>query len=152
MSCSSDSSREHISTSTYICHIGLLYSTQPLWMLICTSSKYEEDFFHGLTCLFFWFAWVFHSRIFHSYGDVTLSGKWCKKKKTYVRHSWPMSSEGSSACHTYCDTGHSFIMPNTVELLQAVLRLSLLGFEHQTFCMRRERSNRLRHRCGCHLL
>ena len=25
-------------------------------------------------------------------------------------HSWPLSSEGSLACHTYCDTGHPFIM------------------------------------------
>ena len=28
---------------------------------------------------------------------------------TYARHLWPLSSEGSSACHTYCDTGHPFI-------------------------------------------
>ena len=27
---------------------------------------------------------------------------------TYARHSWPLSSEGSLACHTYCDTGHPF--------------------------------------------
>ena len=24
---------------------------------------------------------------------------------TYARHSWPLSSEGSLACHTYCDMG-----------------------------------------------
>ena len=29
---------------------------------------------------------------------------------TYARHSWPLSSEGSSACHTDWDTGHPFIM------------------------------------------
>ena len=29
---------------------------------------------------------------------------------TRARHSWPLSSEGSLACHTYCDTGHPFIM------------------------------------------
>ena len=29
---------------------------------------------------------------------------------TYAWHSWPFSSEGSLACHTYCDTGHLFIM------------------------------------------
>ena len=29
---------------------------------------------------------------------------------TYARHSWPLSSEGSLACHTYCDTGHPLIM------------------------------------------
>ena len=25
-------------------------------------------------------------------------------------HLWPLSSKGSLACYTYCDTGHSFIM------------------------------------------
>ena len=29
---------------------------------------------------------------------------------THVWHSWPLSSNGSLACHTYCDTGQSFIM------------------------------------------
>ena len=28
----------------------------------------------------------------------------------YDMHSWPLSSEGSLACHTYWDTGHPFIM------------------------------------------
>ena len=26
----------------------------------------------------------------------------------YTRQSWPLSSEGSLACHTYCDTGNMF--------------------------------------------
>ena len=29
---------------------------------------------------------------------------------THDRHLWPISSEGSSAYHTYCDTGHAFVM------------------------------------------
>ena len=29
---------------------------------------------------------------------------------TSARHSWLLSSEGSFACHTYCDTGHPIIM------------------------------------------
>ena len=29
---------------------------------------------------------------------------------TYTRHLWPLSKEGSLAFHTYCDTGHPFIM------------------------------------------
>ena len=49
------------------------------------------------------FVWGFssHSRIFHSYGDVTF---------TVEGLSWPLSSEGSLACHTYCDSGHWFMM------------------------------------------
>ena len=30
--------------------------------------------------------------------------------KFWPRHSWPLSSEGSLACHTYCVTGPPFIM------------------------------------------
>ena len=40
----------------------------------------------------------FHSRMFHSYGEVTIT---CEGLQilTYTRHSWPLSSEGSLACH-----------------------------------------------------
>ena len=50
-----------------------------------------------------------HSRIFHSYGDVIIAGEGLQIL-TYARHSWPLSSEGSLTCHTYCDTGLPFIM------------------------------------------
>ena len=48
-----------------------------------------------------------HSRIFHSYGDVTIAGEGLQIL-TCARHSWPLSSEGSLACHTYCGTGHPY--------------------------------------------
>ena len=53
------------------------------------------------------FIWVFssHSRIFHLYGDVTITGEGLQIL-THARRSWPLSSEVSLACHTYCDTGH----------------------------------------------
>ena len=35
--------------------------------------------------------------------------KSCKFQR-YALHSWPFCSEGSLACHTYCDTGHPFKM------------------------------------------
>ena len=52
-------------------------------------------------CLFVW-SLSSHSRIFHSYGDVTIA---CEGLQilTYARHSWPLSSEGSLTCHTHCD-------------------------------------------------
>ena len=50
-----------------------------------------------------------HSRIFHSYGDITITSEGLQIF-TYDRHSWPMSSEGSFECHTYCDMWHLFIM------------------------------------------
>ena len=50
-----------------------------------------------------------HSRIFHSYGDVTITAEGLQIF-TYARHSRPLGSKGTLACHTYCDTGHPFIM------------------------------------------
>ena len=50
-----------------------------------------------------------HSRIFHSNGDVNIAGEGLQIL-TYARHSWPLSSEGSLTCHTYCDTGLPLIM------------------------------------------
>ena len=56
-------------------------------------------------CLFVW-DFMYGSRIFHSCGDVTIAGEW----RTCAKHLWPLSREGALACHTYCDTGHPFIM------------------------------------------
>ena len=36
--------------------------------------------------------------------------RWTAFFLTYTRHSRQLSSEGSLACHTYCDTWHPFIM------------------------------------------
>ena len=58
--------------------------------------------------LFIW-SLSSHSRIFHSYGDVTIAGEGLQIL-TYARHSWPLSSEDSLTCHTHCDTGLPFIM------------------------------------------
>ena len=43
-----------------------------------------------------------HLRTIYSYGEVTITGEGLQM--TYARHLWPLSSEGSLACHTYCDT------------------------------------------------
>ena len=51
-----------------------------------------------------------HSRNFHSYGDITIDGEGLLQILTYTRRSWPFSSEGSLACHPYCDTGLTFII------------------------------------------
>ena len=78
------------------------------------SYKFHIDrptrLYYLLFCLFDW-GLTFHSRIFHSYGDVTITGARLQFL-TYIRHPWPLSSEGSIACHTYCDKGHplTFIM------------------------------------------
>ena len=43
---------------------------------------------------------------------------------------WPLSSEGSLACHTYCDTGHPFIMV----IFKAPLHSHLLPCVKQWSC------------------
>ena len=61
-----------------------------------------------LFCLFVWDL-SSHSRIFsliwrcHHY-------RWRAANFDLCAHSWPLISEGSLACHTYCGTGHPFIM------------------------------------------
>ena len=61
-------------------------------------------------CVFVWcFFFFVYSRIVYWHKDVTIAGEGLQIL-TYTRHSWPLSSEGSLACHAYCDTGHPFIM------------------------------------------
>ena len=72
-----------------------------------------------------------HSRIY-SYGDVTFADEGLQIL-TYARHSRPLRSEESLACHTYCDTGHPFIMvrgPVTLTPIaeRLAVELSLLVF------------------------
>ena len=72
-------------------------------------------------CFFVW-GISSHSRIFHSYEDVTITGEGLQMF-TYIRHIWLLSSEGSLACQTYCDMEHPFIM---VERLAGELSLPVL--------------------------
>ena len=59
-------------------------------------------------CLFVW-SLSSHSRIFHSYGAVTITIEGLQIL-IFARQSWPLTSEGSLVCHTYCDIRHSFIL------------------------------------------
>ena len=84
------------------------------WILIVAGS-WEGVFWGLLYCLIdgpsvcVCVGGSSHSRIFHSYEDVTFAGEWLQIL-TYVPYSWPLSSEGSLVCHTYCDTGHPIII------------------------------------------
>ena len=71
--------------------------------------KYQSLLHYRSHNLFVCLGFLSHSRIFHSCGDVTIVGEGLQSL-TCARHSWPLSSEGSLACHTYCDTGHLFVM------------------------------------------
>ena len=68
----------------------------------------------------------FYVPLENSYGDVTIT---CTGEGlqilTSTWHSLPLSSEGSSACHTYCDMGHPFIMVNYENPWHSLLLLSV---------------------------
>ena len=49
------------------------------------------------------------SRIFHSHGHVTITSDRLQIL-TCACHSWPLNSEGSMVCHTFGNTGHTFII------------------------------------------
>ena len=44
-------------------------------------------------CMFVW-GFSSHSRIFHSYGDITIAAEGLQIL-SYAPHTWPLSSEGS---------------------------------------------------------
>ena len=114
---------------TPVVHLSVLFTIKPFTKFI---QIYHEEFVY-LFCLgfvvlfcFVLFCFVFCFVCFvlfclsvclslpvpletiHSYGDVTTTG-WGVQSLTYSWHSWPLSTEGSLACHTYWDTGHPII-------------------------------------------
>ena len=88
--------------------VQLIYKGM-LYILILYFQGFPIIYSQGFCiCLFIW-GLSSHSRIFHSYEDVTITGEGLQIL-TYAQHSWPLSSEGFLACHTLCDMGHTFIM------------------------------------------
>ena len=90
--------------------ISTILSTDHPWVKeiqVC-STEGSHPFARGylFVCLF---IWVYRpTQEYHSHGHVTMTGEGLQIL-TYARHSWPLSIEGSLACHTYCDKGHLFI-------------------------------------------
>ena len=89
---------------------------------------------HTNVCLFVW-GLSARSRMFHSYGDVTITGEGLRIL-TYARHSWPLSSDGSLACHTYCYTAHQFIMVISEDPLHSHLKPSVWQWSCQYLFLR----------------
>ena len=87
------------------------------------------------------------SRIFYSYVEVIIISERLQIL-TYARYLWPLSSEVSQACYTFCHTEHPSIMVSSrthkthsccwafssgaVATFFKDLCLSRLGFEHPT--------------------
>ena len=59
------------------------------------------------------------------YEDVIIA---CERLQIliYALHSWPLRIYGSLACHTYCETGHSYLMVISEDPWHSHLSLSVL--------------------------
>ena len=91
-------------------------------------------------CLCVW-GLSFHSGFFHSYWDVTIIDEGLQIV-TYARYSWPLSSEDSLACNTYCDSNtycRAFCSGAVITSFNDFL--SRLEFEHHTFRLLGQRCN-----------
>ena len=95
--------------SVILTSCGNRYGSGSVIIPVLTTYVCEIKTTIFFVCLFLCWSLSSHSRIFQSYGDVTIAGEGLQFF-TYARHSWPLSSEGSLTCHTYCYTGLSFIM------------------------------------------
>ena len=103
---------------TPVVRLSVLFTIRPFTKVI-QLHVYHETFVCLFVCCCFVLYVLFCLSVclslpvkienIHSYGDVTTTG-WGVQSLTYARHSWPLSTEGSLACHTYWDTGHPFIM------------------------------------------
>ena len=100
------------------------------WQIHLWILELLMKFVHIKYGIYFLFVWGFssHSRIFQSYGDVTITGERLQIL-TYAWHLWPLSSKGFKAWHIYSDTAHPFMMvisedPWTSHLLASVWQWS----------------------------
>ena len=77
----------------------------------CLDLQYVHLYEHNDAIIVCFFLRILSSisRMFHFYGDVTIAGEGLQML-AFARHSWPLSSEGSNTCHTYCDTSLPLIM------------------------------------------
>ena len=84
----------------YVWNIAAFYLS--LFLIFCTIvsfSLFQQDL-HRV------FLFVC---LHYTYEDVIFTGEELKIL-TYSEYSEPLSTDGSLACHTYCETGHPFIM------------------------------------------
>ena len=73
---------------------------------ITTCILYTSLCIHSMNEFVCLSVWGFSSTLefFTSIRDIIIAGEELHVL-TCARHSWPLSSEGSLVCHTYCDTG-----------------------------------------------
>ena len=87
------------------------------------SNAYPQISLILFVCLFVW-GLSSYSRIFHLYGDAIIASGRVHIFNS-ARHSWPFSSEGSSACHTYCVNVYNGHLRGPVKLAPIAERLAV---------------------------
>ena len=98
-------------------------SFPPLSLYYLEIMRYPPISHNLMICLFVW-GFSSHSRIFHSYGDFTITGEGLQIL-TCARHSWPLSSEGYLACNT-CHYSCHYLFLRTVAAGIRTLNLPLV--------------------------
>ena len=82
---------------------------------VCMSFSFYFNLFALISSLTLWIIYVFVLRFFVPFENSShmetspMTGEGLHVLAN-ARHLWPLSSEGSLAYHTFCDTGHPFIM------------------------------------------
>ena len=66
---------------------------------------------------------------------------------TSARHSWPLSSEGSFACHTFCDTGHPIILVISEDPWKFLLKVWLWSCNYLYLRLRSVASMLVKNKC-----
>ena len=122
----------------YLIHVALIYNAYRLML-----------------CLFIYlYGFFFRSTREFSLIWKRLHCRWRVANFDLTRQSWPLSSEGSLAFHTYCDTSHQFIMvisegPGHSHLMLSVWQTKVCrGWDSNTNLIYICIYNRLRRRRG----
>ena len=97
--------REKIKLRAVIMPFG--YLKQAYYIMLFPKGVIMRSVF---VCLFFLFVCLGFIVPLDNFSLIWRRHHYSLQILIYAWHSWPLSSECSLACHTYCDMGHPFIM------------------------------------------
>jgi hypothetical protein len=78
----------------------MIYFLKVYFVLLSKHASDNQDLMIMLIVCLFVYCFMSRSRIFHLYGDVTITGEGLQ--------NGPLSREGALSCHTCCDLGPRF--------------------------------------------
>ena len=116
-----------------------------VWCQMKTVAK-NCVFFHGFVC--FGGVFVPLENFSITYGSRHHNCQWKLAGQRIWALNWPLSSEGSLGCHTYCDTDHPFVMVISDVWTSVCLRSVAAGIRTPNLPHVMQSSNWLCHHCG----